>query len=98
MWSQRVSSEVVSMTKVHSGPGGDEGQPRVSTAARATWSMGDRGPAEVTEFTGSPLRGHLTVLQAPASVLLEAWRNVRQVSQLFVHPRSVWAGERPAAM
>ena len=27
MWSQRVSSEVVSMTKVHSGPGGDEGQP-----------------------------------------------------------------------
>lgn len=95
MWSQRVSSEVVSMTKVHSGPGGDEGQPRVSTAARATWS---RGPAEVTEFTGSPLRGHLTVLQAPASVLLEAWRNVRQVSQLFVHPRSVWARERPAAM
>lgn len=79
VWSQWVSSEVVSVTKVHSGPGGDKRQPRVSTAA----NPGGGGVSRGHEVHGSPLRGHLAVLWAPASVLLEVWRNVRQVSRLL---------------
>ena len=57
MWSQRVSSEVVSMTKVHSSPGGDEGQPRVSTAARATWSRGTGGQPRSRSSRAAPSEG-----------------------------------------
>ena len=57
VWSQRVSSEVVSMTKVHSGPGGDEGQPRVSTAARAAWSRGRGGQPRSRSSRAAPSKG-----------------------------------------
>lgn len=43
VWSQWVSSEVVSVTEVHSGPGGAKRQPRVSTAANPAGGGVSRG-------------------------------------------------------
>lgn len=50
VWSQWVSSEVVSVTKVHSCPGGDKRQPRVSTAA----NPGGGGVSRGHEVHGQP--------------------------------------------
>lgn len=98
VWSQWVSSEVVSVTKVHSGPGGDEGQPGACTAARAAQSRGRAGQPRSRAHRQPAPRAR----RCPPGSCVSPARSLGERPQapqlLCVHPRSLCAGQRPAAV